>query len=327
MVRMLELRPCAKATDLERMSVQSWPSSRHAIAKSMEFFVVKKSAIDAYYRLVRTAPARHLHNRLRRWLHHWRYGVNSVSMFRNVEMEINSTCNRSCWYCPDSFARRPVGYMSDGLFRKIIAELAEMDFDGNVSYHFYGEPLLDKRLLAFVEWTASCIPKCWPVIYSNGDFLTLDLFRQFIQRGRASFFITQHDDLMPPHLQQIFDQATEEEKTHIAVHFGKDICSTNRSGLIAARKLLRGPLPMPCDWPLATMVITMNGNVVPCCNDYFETEVVGNVATNSLREVWCSESFERFRRALSNADRTASQLCRGCDYVPSQSHLLRIVRQ
>jgi sulfatase maturation enzyme AslB (radical SAM superfamily) len=141
MVRMLELRPCAKATDLERMSVQSWPSSRHAIAKSMEFFVVKKSAIDAYYRLVRTAPARHLHNRLRRWLHHWRYGVNSVSMFRNVEMEINSTCNRSCWYCPDSFARRPVGYMSDGLFRKIIAELAEMDFDGNVSYHFYGEPL------------------------------------------------------------------------------------------------------------------------------------------------------------------------------------------
>jgi radical SAM protein with 4Fe4S-binding SPASM domain len=282
---------------------------------------------DSYYRLARTTPVGHLHNLLRRWRHHWRYGVNSVSMFRNVEMEISSACNRKCWYCPNSFAERPLGCMSEALFKKIIAELGEMDFDGSVSYHFYGEPMLDKRLLAFVECTARRIPSCWPVIYSNGDFLTIDLFRQFVQRGRARFFVSQHDDLMPSHLQQILDEATDEEKAHIVVHFGKDVCTTNRSGLIAARKLVGGPLVMPCDWPLATMVITMSGNVVPCCNDYFESEIVGNVATNSLREVWSAEPFERFRRALSHGDRNASKLCRGCDYVPSESRLIRIVPQ
>jgi radical SAM protein with 4Fe4S-binding SPASM domain len=282
---------------------------------------------DSYYRLARTTPVCHLHNQLRRWLHHWRYGVNSVSMFRNVEMEINSMCNRKCWYCPNSLAERPLGYMSEALFNKIIAELREMDFDGSVSYHFYGEPMLDKRLLTLVEYTARWIPRCSPVIYSNGDFLTVDLFRQFVRRGRARFFITQHDDLMPSHLQQILDEATDEEKAHIVVHFGKDVCTTNRSGLIATRKLVGGPLVMPCDWPLATMVITMSGNVVPCCNDYFESEIVGNVARNSLRDVWSAEPFERFRRALSHGDRSASKLYRGCDYVPSESHLTPIVPQ
>ena len=191
---------------------------------------LKKSAVDGYYRVARSTAMRYVHNRLRRWRHSWRYGVNSVSMFRNVELEVDSMCNRKCWYCPNVSAERPLGYMSESLFQKIIAELAEMDFDGNVSYHFYGEPMLDKRLLGFVEYTAAHVPRCFPVIYSNVDFLTLELFRQYIRCGLAQFFITQHDNLIPSHLQHILDEATQEEKQHIVIHFGRDLCATNRSG-------------------------------------------------------------------------------------------------
>lgn len=288
---------------------------------------MKHSTVEGYYRLARTTAMGHVHNQVRRWRHYWRYGVNSISMFRNVELEINSMCNRKCSYCPNVSQERPLGYMDESLFRKIIADLAEMDFDGSVSYHFYGEPLLDKRLLGLVEYTARHVPSCWPVIYSNGDFLTLDLFRRYIQCGRTEFFITQHDNLIPLNLRQILDEATEEEKKRIAIHFGKDICVTNRSGLIPTQNMIKYPLSTPCDWPLSTLVITMDGNVVPCCNDFFETEVVGNVKNHSLRDVWCDERFERFRRALSKGDRSASKLCMNCDYVPSQSHLLRIVPQ
>lgn len=101
----------------------------------------------------------------------------------------------------------------------------------------------------------------------------------------------------------------------------------NRSGLIKTMNVPIEPLDVPCDAPLATMVITMSGNVVLCCNDYFETEVIGNVANYSLREIWCCEPFERFRSALSKGDRTASKLCASCDSVPSQSTLRRIVAQ
>ena len=164
------------------------------------------------------------------------------------------------------------------------------------------------------------------MIYSNGDFLTLEIFRQYVKLG-AEFLITQHDNRMPPHLQRIMDQQTAEERKHLVIRFARELFMNNRSGLVAAPGATSKALTAPCDWPLATMVITMKGDVVPCCNDYFETEVVGSVATHSLREVWCSEPAERFRRALSRGDRTAFKLCSNCDYVPSQSQQLRIVAQ
>jgi radical SAM protein with 4Fe4S-binding SPASM domain len=269
--------------------------------------------------------AHHVRNALRQWRNSRRYGVKSSFMFRNVELEINSMCNRTCWYCPNVSSKRPHGYMEQALFEKIIAELADMDFDGAVSYHFYGEPLLDKRLLGFVEYTARQVPRCRPVIYSNGDFLTLDLFRQYIQAGVSIFWITQHDNSIPPHLRQILDEATAEEKRHIDIHFANTIQITNRSGLITSLKAPAEPLCVPCDWPLATMVITMSGAVVPCCNDYHETEVIGEVRTRSLRAVWCDDRFERFRRALSKGDRTASGLCASCSYVPGESSLRGLV--
>ena len=286
---------------------------------------LREEALDRYYHFARTTALRHVHNQLRRWRHRWRYGVDSDFMFRNVELEVNSMCNRKCSYCPNVSAQRPSGYMKESLFQKIIDELSEIDFDGNVSYHFYGEPLLDKRLPDLVHYTVLHVPKCTPVIYSNGDFLTLDVFRQYIRWGHTKFWVTQHDSRMPPNLQRILNAASKEEKKHISIRFAKDGRMTNRGGLIRTMSVPAQPLQTPCDWPLAIMVITMNGNVVPCCNDYFETEVVGNVETHSLREVWCSERSERFRRALSKGDRTASRLCEKCNYVPHKFDLHRIV--
>ena len=246
-------------------------------------------------------------------------------MFQAIELEINSMCNRRCSYCPNDTGRRPSGYMTDTLFRKIIGELGQMDFDGNVSYHFYGEPLLDKRLLEFVRYTADNVPKCRPVIYSNGDFLTLELFREYVAAGVGLFLITQHDNTVPANLDEILRNATPAELDHITVGFASATRMTNRSGLIKTLSVRGRPIATPCDWPLATFVITMRGNVVPCCNDYYETSVVGNVETHSLAEVWCSPGFEAFRDALSRGDRGYSPLCANCDYQPTPTQLERIV--
>jgi radical SAM protein with 4Fe4S-binding SPASM domain len=281
--------------------------------------------VDGYYNVVRTRPWRDIHNAIRSWRHQWRYGVKSTFMFRTVELEINSMCNRRCSYCPNALATRPTGHLDEPLFTKIIDELASMDFDGIVSYHFYGEPLLDRRLPGFVAYTARHVRRCKPVIYSNGDLLTLEILREYIEQGLYTFWITQHDNRIPPNLQRIVAEATADEKRHINIHFANDLYLTNRSGLIPALGVPAAPLAVPCDWPLNTLVITATGNVVVCCNDYFETEVVGNVVTQSLRDVWCGERFERFRRALASGDRTTSSLCEKCDYIPEQSALHRLI--
>ena len=94
---------------------------------------MKAVAADGYYRLARTTALGRLHNQVRRRRHRARYGVDSAFMFKAVELEINSLCNRTCSYCPNATSKRPKGNMSRDLFEKIIGELASMDFDGRVS--------------------------------------------------------------------------------------------------------------------------------------------------------------------------------------------------
>src|SRR5262249_52396469 len=154
-------------------------------------------------------------------------------------------------------------------------ELRDIDWDGRLSYHFYGEPLLDKRLPGFVSYSRRFLPRAELEIYSNGDFLTLETFRTYIENGLDNFLITQHDNVIPDNLQRILDEATAEEKKHIVIRFAKDRNLINRSGLIESLSKPKESLKMPCDWALSDMVITTTGNVVLCCNDYFETEKVG----------------------------------------------------
>src|ERR1044071_277954 len=157
---------------------------------------LRERAIERYYDWARTTPVgRRVHHTLRVWRHERRYRIKTEFMFQSVELEVNSMCNRKCSYCPNVTDKRPPGYMKDDLFRKIIDELGEMDFTGRISYHFYGEPLLDKRLPGFVKYTRDKAPHSSSEIYSNGDFLTLDVFRKYVDAGLDNFLITQHDNI------------------------------------------------------------------------------------------------------------------------------------
>jgi radical SAM protein with 4Fe4S-binding SPASM domain len=287
---------------------------------------LKERLIDRYYELARgTQWGRHVHQALRRWNHRRKFGIDCAMMFRAVEIEVNSMCNRKCTYCPNVTDKRPPAYMDETLFQKVIDELGAIGFDGRVSYHFYGEPLLDKRLPRMVEYTTKVAPRSASEIYSNGDFLTLDVFRRYLAVGLEHFLITQHDNVVPANLQEILDKASPAEQKHLTIRFAKDRLLINRSGLIKGLAAVDHAITAPCDWPLTTIVITAAGNVVLCCNDYYETEVIGNIKERSLTEIWCDDRFEEFRRALSRGDRWISPLCENCDYVPAASRLKRIV--
>lgn len=72
--------------------------------------------------------------------------VGSLDFFSIIEIETITECNRKCVYCPNYQYDRGKHLMSEKCYKKIIDELAGIGFRGRVSPHFYGEPLLDKRL-------------------------------------------------------------------------------------------------------------------------------------------------------------------------------------
>jgi radical SAM protein with 4Fe4S-binding SPASM domain len=65
-------------------------------------------------------------------------------------IEPTNNCNFQCRMCPRQHMTRPVGNMNFDLFKKIIDEI-----HGNVEFiwlHFFGEPLMNTRILDFIEY-------------------------------------------------------------------------------------------------------------------------------------------------------------------------------
>ena len=69
-------------------------------------------------------------------------------IFSKVQIQTQTGCNLSCPFCPANKKEieLPKGQMSDSLFKKIIRELADLEFSGVIAPYLQNEPLLDPRL-------------------------------------------------------------------------------------------------------------------------------------------------------------------------------------
>lgn len=67
-----------------------------------------------------------------------------------------------------------------------------------------------------------------------------------------------------------------------------------------------------CTFPWYAMVIGWNGDVTPCPQDFFAKMVMGNLAKQSVDEVWHGEPYQDLRRKLQE-DLDSLAMCRHCD--------------
>lgn len=236
-----------------------------------------------------------------------------------AEIETQTTCNRGCGYCPNSIYHRPYSRLELPLLEKIFAELAELNFSGRLSFHFYNEPLLDERLPGIVSKAKSVLPATRIVIYSNGDFLDLGLFRELINRGCDLLLVTAQENAA--HDRGWMKQLSQREQQRLFYQTYKNprILYTNRGGLLPRVADPQKPLRTSCTAPSTTLVISAAGNVISCYEDYLEKTVMGNVADDTIANIWGSDKFSRFRSRLVHGDRTAAQLCRLCNNIEHQT--------
>src|SRR5271168_5129130 len=67
--------------------------------------------------------------------------------YRRVNIEISNICNLQCDFCPEVHREKKI--MDQGLFRKVISEVAPMTDE--VCLHLMGEPLGHPELSSFVD--------------------------------------------------------------------------------------------------------------------------------------------------------------------------------
>ena len=222
-------------------------------------------------------------------------------MFTVVEVEVNSRCNRKCSYCPVSILPVPdvPRLMSEEVFQRLLSELSRIKFSGRMSYHFYNEPLLRTDLEELIERCSNRLPEAHQVLYTNGDLLTDDRYLRLEKAGIAHFIVTSHDSLSYP------------SRPKQTILFPSDLKLTDRGGIMFK---LSDPLTLACYAPSEMLIVTVTGDVVLCYEDAKRTQVMGNIVSSPLEEIWFSVEFVRLRNLLANGRRgQGAAICKGCD--------------
>jgi len=102
-----------------------------------------------------------------------------IPLFQRLQIESQSNCNRSCWFCPRTYDRsgnyldlagNPVlKQMPTDKIIDLLHQACEMGFRGHVGFHHYSEPLLDDRFVMLAREARK--RDLLPYLHTNGDVL------------------------------------------------------------------------------------------------------------------------------------------------------------
>ncbi|MGH8556777.1 MAG: radical SAM protein, partial [Methylococcales bacterium] len=108
-----------------------------------------------------------------------------------VEIEVFTYCNRACWFCPNSHIdRRSTNrYMDEGLYLRILRELAEIEYAQTITYSRYNEPLSDRIILKRLRQARAELPNVYLSTYTNGDYLTREYLDELRDAGLNNIYI------------------------------------------------------------------------------------------------------------------------------------------
>lgn len=238
-----------------------------------------------------------------------------ITDLKMVEIEINHHCNRACVYCPNSVAeRKEKGEMDAALFEKLMTQLQEMNYTGSVSYEFYNEPMLAKKLDWFVETTRKYLPKSRIDFYTNGTLLNEERFHRLLTLGVSRYIVTKHEGIDRYVFDDTYESLSDEHKKLVLYQNYTDLKLTNRGGTVDAGP--KGALHLtPCYIPSFLTVITVLGNVLPCFEDFHEETIMGNIDQEHLKDIWANDKFQKFRANLRVGKRHSQSPCDKCNRI------------
>jgi radical SAM protein with 4Fe4S-binding SPASM domain len=242
----------------------------------------------------------------------FKYG--SFDMFKMIFIETITACNRRCSYCPNSKFDRGLientKKMEPGLFYKIIDELSRLRWSGYIEPHSYGEPLLDNRLLSFVSYIKNKLPSSTIQLFTNGDFLTVDLYKELIKTGVRQFYITQHLPELSGNVKKVLDYRKEYGDGKVLLLCFRRDKLNNRGGSVE----VEGAVAIKkCKWPLHSIGVDYAGNVLFCCNDYFSTVKLGNINSERLIDIWNKPYYKKLRKEVKKGI-FELEICKKCKY-------------
>jgi MoaA/NifB/PqqE/SkfB family radical SAM enzyme len=253
----------------------------------------------------------------------------AIPLFQRVVIELQSHCNRKCYFCcreSDTSGKRKTAdgrsvlqFMPSERVTMLFDELGSMRFRGYITFHHLSEAFLDRRLIGIARDARSRGMR--PYVHTNGDVLRND---EALCREAAEVF--------EYIVVGLYDYQTEEEKQREKEFWKKRLKGTKVMFSLAEKIYVRTHSPRNsqmnaivrqthpnavCAQPQTYLMIHYNGDVACCCEDMYGDLLRMNIFENSIREVWYSERHASLIKALQAGGRKQFVLCRKCTMGPS----------
>jgi radical SAM protein with 4Fe4S-binding SPASM domain len=235
-----------------------------------------------------------------------KYGILPFGLGK-VYIETSSVCNRRCKFCPNYKYPREPALMEEWIFKKIIDELAEINFHGVLAPHLFNEPLLDSRLENFVKYARKKLPEVRIKIFTNGDFLTIKKFRKLLKAGVDEFSVTQYDEEMSDVMKNLFSSITSKERKKMKYRLlNEENHLLNIGGTVSVKKSI---YKIVCNTHF--LMINHKGDVVLCGCDYFGSVVFGNAKKENVLSIWNKPHYKKIRDELAKGIFNL-EICKKC---------------
>lgn len=259
-----------------------------------------------------------------------------------VEIENHAFCNRVCWFCPNRFIdrRSTLRRMKTSVFSKIIDNLAEVNYEGALTWSRYHEVLADDRVFERMAAARAALPAAELVVISNGDYmddttlarleaagidrLILDLYLpdgketdpEVIDDGLRKF--TRRTGLRLKHSRGLsFGVLDTRMKATLDVpQYTVDEIST-RGGLLDLPKRGTYQRRAACLAPVRHLVIDYNGKAMLCCQTRSDAPghgpaIIGDLSADDYSIFHYYRDLAGARRSLL-APGCKGGVCASCD--------------
>jgi radical SAM protein with 4Fe4S-binding SPASM domain len=269
-----------------------------------------------------------------------------------VMIENTNVCNANCIFCPHKIMKRKVGVMNMGLFKKIIEECKKVKIE-YVTIYGFGEPLLDNQFFERVEYTKSVgiqrvttntngmyldeekIEKVFnsglDEIYVSFDAATSKTYKKIrpgldfqIVKNNILNLVKEKERRQSKKPEIILSYVESRDNKHEIKKYIKqwkgmvDNISVsfiqNWTGDIESGEILMVGRRDPCRLLWTDMVISWNGDVPLCCNDYGNRMILGNINDQSIKEIWGGDKLRKIRELHKGGEFEKINICAQCEY-------------
>ena len=108
--------------------------------------------------------------------------------------------------------------------------------------------------------------------------LTEQRLQALFDLGVDKFIVTKHHGSPNYGFDKVYAKLEPSLQNRIKFQSYKEIQLTSRGGLVRVGSAKRKPpLDLPCLIPSSLIVVTVNGNVLPCFEDYTEQNATGTI--------------------------------------------------